>query len=125
MASTALRNVVVMVLAAAAYTLFLRYGGLAMDSVGAGGRVRLLMLLAFHILFGVIGTLFFRGAGQLRAGMVFLSVITVGLGLELYEPDPRHRLVQLFVAVAFGAIAAVASLVFSAAKSKPAVQPNR
>ena len=96
-----LRNCVSIILAAMLYSALLY----ALQLLGAEGG--LLLVFAFHIGFGVLGYFMFAGRNLIRALCVFVAVLIYGVAIEFLNPDPRHELVQVVVAVAFGLVAAL------------------
>ena len=97
------RNVAGLVGAAALY-LAIAYG---LHLFEPKGRTALVVLVAFHVGFGLLGYFIFSGRTSLRAACVLLVIVGFGLGLEYYRPDPGHQYVQIFVMTAFGVLAAI------------------
>ncbi len=70
------------------------------------GRSALLLLIVFHAGFGTAGYFIFTGRTHTRSLLVFSVVMSIGIVFEILRPDPRHDLVQVFVAIPFGILAA-------------------
>ena len=73
------------------------------------GLEALLSLVITHILFGIIGYFIFSGSLRRRSLLIFFVVIFVGVIFEITRPAPGHHMVQLFVTIPLGFIAAAAS----------------
>ena len=97
-----LRNCVGIIIAIMLYWVLFYTSQLLVAKGGDG----LLLLFALHIGFGVLGYFLFAGRNLIRAVCVFLAVVINGVAMEILNPDPKHALVQVFVAVAFGIVAA-------------------
>ena len=71
------------------------------------GRNALLHLVIHHFGFGVAGYFIFTGSVTLRAVCVFLVIATYAVISQLMKPDTGHAMVQVYVAIPFGVLAAV------------------
>jgi hypothetical protein len=88
------------------YAIAFRSTGYAMEFLQVEGGGRFLALIVFHACFGVLAYFFFIGRTFLRAVWVFVAIFAYGVAMEIIMPDPRHQLVQVFVTVPFGVLAA-------------------
>ena len=98
------RNLIGIVGAAAFYFALFYYGLQFFESRGANA---LLILVSLHFGFGVAGYFIFTGSVTLRAVCVFLVIATYAVISQLMWPDTGHAMVQVFVAIPFGILAAV------------------
>ena len=80
-----------------------------MRQMGFIGLEALLSLVITHILFGIICYFIFNGSLRRRSLLIFFVVIFVGIIFEITRPAPGHHMVQLFVTIPLGFIAAAAS----------------
>ena len=97
------RNAIAFLVAIAIYIGGLRVAGFISDLLHL--EWRLIALLLFNCAFGIVGYFLFRGNS--RAVLVLFASITYGVTLAVVTPDPRY--VQVFVSIAFGVLAAIAT----------------